>query len=151
MIEILAMPETTAFLERRFDLRICFVDLLTRKELDRLDEVSSGVERRVDLESVLDAGMVVVGAVTWSRVDHAGSGFQRHVGAKHAERVARIERVTKRQPLHRLAVEGREQPIERASRLRGNGLGQILRDDDRGTVDVIGAVSEVGMERDPQV
>ena len=81
------------------------VDLQPGEQLDRLVEVAAGVERRVDLEAVPHAGLVVVGAVAGRRVHGAGAGFERDVVAEHAERIARVERMAEHQPLHRLAVE----------------------------------------------
>src|ERR1041384_534286 len=106
------MPKPAALFERRLDLGVGIVDLLAGKELDRVDEVAARVERRVDLEPVLDAGVVVVGAMTRRRMHRPRACLQRYVCAEHGERIAIIKRVTKYQPLHRLAVKRGEQAIE---------------------------------------
>ncbi len=116
MLEILAIPEAAALLERRFDLRIRVPHLQAGEELDRFVVMAAGVERRVDLEAVTHAGLVVVGAVAGRGVDGAGAGIERHVVAEHAERIAFVERMTEHQPLHRLAVERREQAGRSACR-----------------------------------
>ena len=112
VIEVLAMPEEALVLERLFDLRIRVGDLEPGEHLDRLVEAAARIERRVDLEAVADAGLVVVGAVAGRGVDRAGAGFERDVVAEHAERIARVERMAEDEPLHLLALERGEQLVE---------------------------------------
>ena len=80
--------------ERRFDLRVGLPDLQVRRSARRVvGEAAGVVDRRVDLEPVLDAGDVVSapwpGAVWTAPVP----GLERHVVGEHAERVAIEERM----------------------------------------------------------
>ena len=100
VIEVFAMPEEAPVLERLFDLRVGVRDLEAGEHLDRLVEAAAWIERRVDLEAVADAGLVVVGAVAGRGMNRAGAGFERDVIAKDAERIARVKRMAEHQPLH---------------------------------------------------
>src|SRR5205823_6933064 len=72
--ERLAMPQASAFLEGVLDLRVRVEDALPAEELDGVEEMSRRSDRRVNLESVLHAGVEVVGAVPRRSVDGACAG-----------------------------------------------------------------------------
>ena len=88
MLEILAVPELRALLERLLDARVRVEDLLAAEELDGVEEVTAGADRGIDLQPVAHAGDEVVGAVAGSGVHGARSGFERDVVAEHARRTA---------------------------------------------------------------
>ena len=94
------------------------------EQLDGVEEVPAGSDRRVDLEAVLHAGVEVVGAVAGRGVHRAGAGFERDVVAEHAERVARRRAdAGSAMPLERRALHPRERRVERRARRPGRPLG----------------------------
>ena len=55
MLECLAMPEPSALLQCVFDRRVRVKHSLTIEEFDGVEKVTARSDRRVDLETVLDA------------------------------------------------------------------------------------------------
>ena len=151
VVIVLAVPQPPPLGQGRLDLRVRVPDLQAGEQLDGVVVAAGGVERGVDLQPVLDAGVVVVGAVARGGVHRAGAGVQRDVVTEHAERVARVEGMAEDQSLHHLAVEGRQRRAEGAAGLGGHRGRQVGGDDDRRAADVVGPVLEVGMERDREV
>ena len=70
-VERLAMPQSSALLQRRLDVRVRVEHPLTGEQLDRVEEMAAGSDRRVDLEAIPHAGVEVVGAVTRRGVHRA--------------------------------------------------------------------------------
>ena len=90
VVEVLAVPEPPTRGKRRLHVRVGFPHLLAGKQLHRVVIVAAGVERGVDVEPVLHARAVVVGAVPGRRVHRAGAGLERHVVAEHGQRIAGV-------------------------------------------------------------
>src|SRR4029079_9755976 len=67
VMERFAVPEASALFEGCLHVRVRVEDALPAKQLDVLEEVTSGPDGRVDLEPVLDAGLEVVATVTRCR------------------------------------------------------------------------------------
>src|SRR5262249_46301509 len=91
--ESLAVPESAARLERFFDLRIGIENTHPAKKPDIVKKMPRRSDWRVDLETVPHAGVEVVGAVAWCRVDSPGAGVEGHVFAQHAQGLARVKRM----------------------------------------------------------
>src|SRR4051794_11907782 len=108
MRERFAVPQSRALVERLRHIRVRVEDALATEELDRIEKMSRGSDRSIDLESVFHAGLEVVGAVAWSCVHRAGAGVERNVRAEHTERHARVERMLELDLFHQLAFEARD-------------------------------------------
>src|SRR5215813_8179347 len=93
MDERLAMPQPAARLERFFDLRIGIEDTHPAKQLDIVEKMSRRADWRVDVETVPHAGVEVVGAVAWRRMNRSRAGIERHVLAQHAQGFPRVKRM----------------------------------------------------------
>ena len=94
--------------------------------------MTTGIERTVDLEPVLHAGQIVIGAMTGRGVNRTGSGIEGDVVTDHGQRVATIERMFEYQSLEHTALERRNRGTELTSGFLSDVLGEILRDDDDG-------------------
>ena len=68
-----AVPEPRALLERLLDARVGVEHLLAAEELDRVEEVTAGADRGIDVQPVAHAGDEVVGAVARRGVHGAGA------------------------------------------------------------------------------
>ena len=92
-MERFAVPEASALFERFLDVGVRVEHALPAKQLDVLEEVTSGPDRRVDLEPVLDAGLEVVAAVTRVPCGPPPCPVRRDVVGEHTEGGPRVERV----------------------------------------------------------
>ena len=151
MREGLAMPQASALGERRFDFRVGVEDALAAEQFDGIQEVSRRTDRGVDFQSVAHAGVEVVGAVSGRRVNRARAGVQRDVGAEHAHRIALVERMPETDAFKLVALHLRDRRSEIAPDCRAHSRREILRDDDRASVYVVGRVVELRMKRDPEI
>ena len=79
--EIRAMQQSAAFLERLFNAGIRVEHPLPGEQLDRVEEMAAGADRRVDLETVPLARGEVVGAMSGRGVHRARSRVERDVVA----------------------------------------------------------------------
>ncbi len=73
---------------------------------DGLVESAVTVDRTIDVQAVFHSGEVVVVSVPGSGVHGAGSGVERDVVGKHAQRVAVDERMARLHALELRALEG---------------------------------------------
>ncbi len=147
----LAVPETPTLLERLLDVRVRVEHALAREHLDRVQEVPARAHRGIDVKAVTDAGIEVVRAVAWRRVDGARAGVERHVVSQHAERHPRVERVQEADPLHLLPLEARDRRAERQARDFRDLRGERFRDDHRAAAHFVRGIIELRVERDRQV
>ena len=60
MIERLPMPEPATLFQCRFDIWIGVEHALTGEQLDGVEEVPAGTNRRIDLQPVAHAGVEVI-------------------------------------------------------------------------------------------
>src|SRR5712691_9752440 len=79
MFERFAVPETAARRQRLFDLGVGVEYPLPAEETDSLEEVSTGIDRSVDVETVFPAGQKIVRAVPGGRVHRTSTLLERHV------------------------------------------------------------------------
>src|SRR3954469_24843180 len=93
MLERLAVAQTSPLLERVFDSGIRVEHALPVEEFDGVQKVAARTDRRIDLETVFDAGREIVASVAGSCMHGARSGVQRHVVSEDADRVAGVERM----------------------------------------------------------
>ena len=70
------MPQPAALLERLLDAWIGVEDTHAAEQFDGLEEMSGRADRRVDLQTITDAGVEVVRAVSGCRVYGAGAGVE---------------------------------------------------------------------------
>src|SRR5262245_45579563 len=128
------MPEASPFLQRFLDVRVCVEDALTSEELNRLEKMSGGSDRSVDLQTVLAPRQEVVRAMARSGVHRARALLERHVVGEHADRIAIVERMPEADPFELLAFHPCDRTTEWASDRLRHAFGQALRDDDRAAV-----------------
>jgi hypothetical protein len=145
------MPEPAALFERLLDLGVRIEYALAGEQLHRVEEVSGGSDRRVDVEPIFHAGIEVVGAVTRCRMHRAGAGLERHVLAKDAEGVARVQRVLEAHPLEHVALHPGDRSIEGAADGLPNSRRQRFGDDDGPAVYVERRVVKRRVKGDRQV
>ncbi len=151
MRERFPMPQASALRERLDDLRVGIEHALAAEQLHGFEEVPGRSDRRVDLESVLHAGVEVVGAVTRRSVDGPGARVERDVVTEHAERRPRVERMLEADVFQLLALHLRDRWTERFPGDARDSRRERLRDDHGTSVDLVRRVVELGMERDRQV
>src|SRR5688500_19760640 len=109
----LAVPQPAALVQRLLDVRVRLEHLLSAKELDRVEKMPAGTDRRVDVEAVLHPGQVVVRAMSWRGMDRARSLVERDVVGEHGDRIAFVERVPETQSLEQFAFHQRQRAILR--------------------------------------
>src|SRR4051812_48141354 len=130
------MPQPAPLGECRFDLRIGVEHALPAEELHGLEELPARADRRVNVETVLHTGDEVVGPVPRSGVNRARSLIERYVVAKHPDRVAVVERMTKAHTFELLPLQANDGAGEGASHALCDCGRQCLGDDDGATLDV---------------
>ena len=108
MFDRCAREEPAALGERRLDDRVGLEHLEAGHKTDIGKKPAVAADGRVELEAVPHAGGEVVGAMARRRVDGARALFERDVGRQHAQRLALVERVDEREPLHDRAGERRD-------------------------------------------
>jgi len=149
--ERLAVPESAAGRQRLLDPRVGVEHALAREDLDLVQEVAAGPDRRVDVQAVLHAGIEVVRAVTGRRVHRAGALFERHVVREDADRVTPVEGVLKADPFEQISLEPRDRIPEGPVHALPNLARQLLRHDHRRLADLVRPVGELRVEGDRQV
>src|SRR4030095_7855695 len=145
------MPEPPSISERLFHLRVGIEYTLAAKQLDAVEEVATGADRRVDLEAVLDACQKVVRAMARGRVHGTGALFECDVITQHCDRRAIVEWMLELDPFELLAIEAGDRPIEDAPDDSPHRFGERLGNDHRTAIDVERGVIVLGMKRNGQV
>src|SRR5437762_12058610 len=87
VLECLAVPEMSPLFQRLFDDRVCVEHTLTVEQFDGVEEMTAGIDRRIDLEAILEPGDEVIAAVSGGGVHRASAGLERDVVGKHAHGV----------------------------------------------------------------
>ena len=122
------------------------------KNSTRRFEAAAVVDRRVGLQAVLQADVVVLPAVPRRGVHAAGARLEGHVRAEHDERVAVVERVAAAPALQAAGVDVAEHGIVADPEGPHAALHQVLGQDvDLARIDLDGGVGEVRVQRDGEV
>ena len=151
MCERLAVPQPAALLQRLLDFRVRIEHTQASDELDGIEKMASGSDRRVNFQTVLHACIEVVGPVPGRRVHDTGARIERHVVAEHRERGAVVQRMLEPEALELVALYSRERAIERPTNHLADGRCERLGDNDRPPLDVVCRVVELRMKRDGHV
>src|SRR5262245_7642268 len=113
--------------------------------------MAAGIDRCVDVETVLPPRQEIVRTMTGRRVHRSRSRVERDVLAEYPDRVALIERMPEVDALELRAFQPGDRLSEGTPDDPAHRLRQLLGDNDRAAVDVVRAIVVLRVERDRQV
>ena len=99
VLEVGPVPQKSRSEERFLHLGVRLEHLEAGEQLNIISKSSTGSDGGVDVETVRYAGVEVVRAVTWRRVNRPGALFERHVISQHRNRVTVVQRVSESKTL----------------------------------------------------